>query len=61
MHQRLISAIIDIATIINVIVIHEIDARERLKFLKTLLKASLILLLNILKNFILHSLLSQDV
>ena len=41
-----------IATIINVIVIHEIEANERLKFLITLLKASLILLPNILNGFI---------
>ena len=33
-----------IATIINVIVIQEIDAKDKLKFLITLLKASLILL-----------------
>ena len=45
-------AIIATATIISVIVIQEIDARDKLKFLITLLKASRILRPNILNSFI---------
>ena len=41
----------DAAIIIRVIVIHVIDARDKLKFLTTLLKASLKLLIVILKLF----------
>ena len=40
------------ATITKVIVIHEIDASDKEKFLNTLLNASLILLKNILNGFI---------
>ena len=49
---KLEEAIIDAATIIRVILMHDIDAIDREKFLITLLNASLILLPNILNSFI---------